>query len=62
MSWYYDLASDPSSTVDKGVRIAIVDVTDPAAIRYRFYSRAGLGVAYEPASSLGVYWVLVLAP
>lgn len=36
VSWYYELASDPSSTVDKGVRIAIVDVTDPAAIRYRF--------------------------
>jgi hypothetical protein len=35
-SWYYDLAAEPDATVDKGVRIAIVDVTDPTAVRYRF--------------------------
>jgi hypothetical protein len=36
VSWYYDQASDPGSTADKGVRIAIADVTDPANVRYRF--------------------------
>jgi hypothetical protein len=36
VSWYYDRASEPGSTAEKGVRIAIVDVTDPQAIRYRF--------------------------
>lgn len=36
VSWYHDPASEPGATVDKGVRIAIVDVTDAAAIRYRF--------------------------
>jgi uncharacterized protein YkwD len=35
---------------------------DAAALAERTATRAGLGVAYEPASSLGVYWVLVLAP
>jgi hypothetical protein len=36
VSWYYEMANDPGSTADKGVRIAIVDVTNPAAIAYRF--------------------------
>lgn len=36
VSWYYTMANDPSTTGDKGVRIAIADVTDPAAVRYRF--------------------------
>lgn len=36
VSWYYDMASEPGSTVDKGVRIAITDVTNPAAVAYRF--------------------------
>jgi hypothetical protein len=36
VSWYYTLANDAGSTADKGVRIAIVDVTDPAAVAYRF--------------------------
>jgi len=36
VSWYYSQADDPGSTVDKGVRIAIVDVTNPAAAAYRF--------------------------
>jgi uncharacterized protein YkwD len=35
---------------------------DAAALADPSARRAGLGVAYEPASSLGVYWVLVLAP
>jgi len=35
---------------------------DAAALADGTAKRAGLGVAYEPASSLGVYWVLVLAP
>ncbi len=34
---------------------------DAAAIADVTTSRAGLGVAYDPTSSLGVYWVLVLA-
>ena len=36
VSWYYKMELDPGSTVDKGVRIAIADVTDPANITYRF--------------------------
>ena len=36
VSWYHELAAEPGATTDKGVRIAIVDVTDPAAVRYRF--------------------------
>lgn len=36
VSWYYSQADDPGSTVDKGVRIAIVDVTDPDNVTYRF--------------------------
>ena len=34
---------------------------DAAAISDPTTSRAGIGVAYEPGSSLGTYWVLVLA-
>ncbi len=33
---------------------------DAAALASPGASRAGLGVAYDPNSSLGVYWVLVL--
>ena len=33
---------------------------DAAAIADRTATRAGLGVAYDPNSTLGVYWVLVL--
>jgi hypothetical protein len=36
VSWYYDRELEPESTAEKGVRIAIVDVTDPASIQYRF--------------------------
>lgn len=36
VSWYYSQDDDPGSTVDKGVRIAIADVTDPDAVTYRF--------------------------
>ncbi len=36
VSWYYEIANDPGSTADKGVRIAIADVTNPAAVAYRF--------------------------
>lgn len=36
VSWYHERAAEPGATADKGVRIAIVDVTDPAAVRYRF--------------------------
>jgi hypothetical protein len=36
VSWYYDLVSDPGSTTEKGVRIAIVDVTNANAVTYRF--------------------------
>lgn len=35
--------------------------TDAAAISDRTARRAGLGVAYDPNSTHGVYWVLVLA-
>ena len=36
VSWYYERELEPGSTAEKGVRIAIVDVTDPANLRYRF--------------------------
>jgi hypothetical protein len=36
VSWYYTKANEPGSTAEKGVRIAIADVTDPANVRYRF--------------------------
>lgn len=36
VSWYYDRDEDPGSSAQKGVRIALVDATDPADIRYRF--------------------------
>lgn len=35
-SWYYERANEPGSLAEKGVRIAIVDVTNPAAVAYRF--------------------------
>lgn len=35
VSWYHDRALEPGATADKGVRLAIVDVTDPANVRYR---------------------------
>ena len=35
---------------------------DAAALAEPSARRAGLGVAYEPNSANGVYWVLVLAP
>ena len=36
VSWYHERAEEPGATADKGVRIAIVDVTDPADVGYRF--------------------------
>ena len=36
VSWYYDKAAETGSTVEKGIRIAIANVTDPNAITYRF--------------------------
>lgn len=36
VSWYYDKAADAGSTVEKGVRIAVVDASDPNDVRYRF--------------------------
>ncbi|MEJ7597232.1 MAG: hypothetical protein WKG01_04915 [Kofleriaceae bacterium] len=36
VSWYYSREADSGSLVEKGVRIAIADVTDPADVRYRF--------------------------
>jgi hypothetical protein len=35
VSWYHEPANEPGAP-DKGVRIAIADVTNPADIRYRF--------------------------
>jgi uncharacterized protein YkwD len=35
---------------------------DAAALADKTVTRAGLAVQYEPASTHGVYWVLVLAP
>ncbi len=36
VSWYYERDNEAGSTAEKGVRIAIVDVTNPSAIAYRF--------------------------
>jgi hypothetical protein len=36
VSWYYNLDEDPASTQEKGVRLAVVDATDPDSIKYRF--------------------------
>lgn len=36
VSWYYEKAEEPDSAFEKGVRLAVVDATDPASIRYRF--------------------------
>ncbi|HEY5934756.1 MAG TPA: hypothetical protein VIU61_08980, partial [Kofleriaceae bacterium] len=36
VSWHYERANEPGSPAEKGVRIAIVDVTDPNAVSYRF--------------------------
>jgi len=35
-SWYYDGEKDPGSAAQKGVRIAVVDATEPSDVRYRF--------------------------
>lgn len=36
VSWYYEREADVGSQVEKGVRLAVVDVTNPADVRYRF--------------------------
>ena len=36
VSWYYEKAEEPGSAFKKGVRLAVVNATDPAAVRYRF--------------------------
>jgi len=36
VSWYYDRANEPSSPAEKGVRIAVVDITNPNVVSYRF--------------------------
>lgn len=35
VSWYYKRDEDPASPAEKGVRLAIVDATDPDDVRYR---------------------------
>lgn len=35
VSWYYKPENDPDSPGDKGVRISVVDATDPDDVRYR---------------------------
>ncbi|MBW2457916.1 MAG: hypothetical protein JRI68_25650, partial [Deltaproteobacteria bacterium] len=34
-SWYYDIGSDPNSNGEKGVRVALADVTTPSSVSYR---------------------------
>ena len=36
VSWYYTKENETGSTVEKGIRIAIADVTNPDAVTYRF--------------------------
>jgi hypothetical protein len=47
VSWYYEMSAEMGSTVDKGIRIAIVDVTDPNAFAYRF------ALLVEPVEAVG---------
>jgi hypothetical protein len=35
VSWYYEQTEDPGSQIDKGVRIADDDASDPSDVRYR---------------------------
>ncbi|RYE86052.1 MAG: hypothetical protein EOO75_16220 [Myxococcales bacterium] len=46
VSWYYDLDKHPNGTEEKGVRIALVDVTDPAKPTYR------LALLVEPTGTV----------
>lgn len=48
VSWYYEQANDEGSTQAKGVRIAIVDATDPQNVDYRF------ALLVEPTNAGGV--------
>lgn len=47
VSWYYEKAAESGSTFEKGIRIAIADVTDPNAFRYRF------ALLVEPIEAVG---------
>jgi hypothetical protein len=64
VSWYYDRAEDPGSAFEKGVRLAVVDATDPASIHYRFLllvepTMAGDQVSFGPVRihAGGLAWV-----
>jgi hypothetical protein len=46
-SWYYDRASEMGSVVEKGVRIAIANATDPQSFPYRF------ALLVEPVAAVG---------
>lgn len=34
-SWYYSAAADPNTSGEKGVRVSLADVTNPASVAYR---------------------------
>ena len=62
-TWYYDQAEDSGSTVDKGVRIAILDDTDPTNVTYRLLllvaPKAGNPATFESVANVhagGVAW------
>lgn len=48
VSWYYDKESEVGSIAEKGIRLAIADVTDPGAIKYR------LALLVEPTGTVTV--------
>ena len=63
VSWYYSREADPGSTVEKGVRIAIADVTDPrTSLPLRVARRALPHVARPsfrpvPVHAGGLAWI-----
>lgn len=63
VSWYHDKALDAAGSPDKGVRVAVVDVTNMAAIKYRLvllvepYMASGVA-SFKPVSlhAGGIAW------
>ncbi len=47
VSWYYEMSAEAGSPFDKGIRIAIADVTNPNAFAYRF------ALLVEPVEAVG---------
>ncbi len=64
VSWYHDLAAEPGATADKGVRVSLVDVTDPARATYRhlllvepFDDAGRASFRRVPVHAGGIVWI-----